>query len=356
MKERPSYYAVIPAGVRYDTRLSANAKLLYGEITALSSKEGYCWAGNQYFADLYGTTPRTARRWITELETGGYITIGYKYVAGTNEIETRRIRITETGGDKNVTTCQQPPPGPEAKTPENLDTETAVQEQTPPKTEPPAGGDKNVTTCGQKCQGVVTKMSEGGDKNATYIITSNNTKESSSSQPSPDRTDEEGENKSRPDRDVRKLLSPIDNTLIFDYDFYLKAARFLDDEQLPDEYLSWLYKICKEQKPVNLRNYYYKLFFSEQMVELYRQSKNPPGIPVQRYEPCPVCGEPVSVNEKSCPCCRFDMAGKGDGEKLNAALEERRQRNAEIDKLREKNMDTAQLIKKIAEMNKRRSA
>ena len=31
----PSYYAVIPANVRHDTRLSPLAKLLYGEITCL---------------------------------------------------------------------------------------------------------------------------------------------------------------------------------------------------------------------------------------------------------------------------------------------------------------------------------
>lgn len=69
----PAYYAVIPADVRYDKRLSPNAKLMYGEITALSNKEGYCWASNSYFAELYSVTPQSASNWIQELMINGYI-------------------------------------------------------------------------------------------------------------------------------------------------------------------------------------------------------------------------------------------------------------------------------------------
>lgn len=68
-----SYYAIIPANVRYDKRLSANAKLLYGEITALCNEKGYCETKSKYFADLYEVSERSARNWIKQLEDYGYI-------------------------------------------------------------------------------------------------------------------------------------------------------------------------------------------------------------------------------------------------------------------------------------------
>jgi len=71
---KPNYYAIIPADVRY-SNLKPNAKLLYGEITALSGKLGYCYATNNYFAKLYGVSKNTISRWISDLSKSGFITI-----------------------------------------------------------------------------------------------------------------------------------------------------------------------------------------------------------------------------------------------------------------------------------------
>lgn len=73
-----SYYSVIPATVRYDERLKANEKLLYGEITALSNKYGYCYAQNRYFANLYKVNVETVSRWLSNLQKCGYIQIEIK--------------------------------------------------------------------------------------------------------------------------------------------------------------------------------------------------------------------------------------------------------------------------------------
>lgn len=70
---RPGYYAIIPADVRYDDRIPPNAKLLYGEISALIGKDGFCFATNQYFAEIYGFAPVTIARLVSKLEENGYI-------------------------------------------------------------------------------------------------------------------------------------------------------------------------------------------------------------------------------------------------------------------------------------------
>lgn len=96
-KENPNYYAIIPADVRYDTELSANEKLLYGEISALCNKLGYCYATSSYFAELYNVDVRTVRRWLERLVQRGYI------VSEINRDDVRQRKITlVTGADKNV--------------------------------------------------------------------------------------------------------------------------------------------------------------------------------------------------------------------------------------------------------------
>jgi DNA-binding transcriptional ArsR family regulator len=89
------YYAIIPASVRYDVRLTANAKLLYGEITALCNDKGYCWARNAYFADLYGKTETSISQWISSLVDCGYVTRQLQYKEGTKQIQSRYLKITD---------------------------------------------------------------------------------------------------------------------------------------------------------------------------------------------------------------------------------------------------------------------
>lgn len=88
-----SYYAIIPANIRYDDTITPNAKLLYGEITALCNEKGYCWATNEYFAQLYNVSKVSISKWVKQLIDGGYIQSEIIYKEGTKEILNRYITI-----------------------------------------------------------------------------------------------------------------------------------------------------------------------------------------------------------------------------------------------------------------------
>lgn len=100
MEERPNYYSILPADVRYNENLTANEKLLYSEITALTYATGECWAGNEYFARLYKITPQSASRMIKHLKENGLIEVELIKKENSNEIEKRIIRLI--GINKNV--------------------------------------------------------------------------------------------------------------------------------------------------------------------------------------------------------------------------------------------------------------
>ena len=68
-----NYYSVVPAEVKYNNELTERAKLIYGEISSLSNKMGYCFATNGYFAKLYKCTNRTIQNAISKLQEQGFI-------------------------------------------------------------------------------------------------------------------------------------------------------------------------------------------------------------------------------------------------------------------------------------------
>ncbi|HAP5886108.1 TPA: helix-turn-helix domain-containing protein [Enterococcus faecalis] len=93
MNEHRGYYAIIPAIVRYDNHLNGNAKLLYGELTALANERGYCWATNQFFANLYNVSKRTIISWLKQLEERNYIKMQIFYKPNSKMVDRRHIYI-----------------------------------------------------------------------------------------------------------------------------------------------------------------------------------------------------------------------------------------------------------------------
>jgi len=91
--QKPNYYAVIPADVRYNKNLSPNSKLLYAEITALCNMNGKCTATTDYFCKLYEVSRISIQKWLKILEKNNYIKRVNIYKQGSKEILTRVITL-----------------------------------------------------------------------------------------------------------------------------------------------------------------------------------------------------------------------------------------------------------------------
>ena len=154
---QPAYDAVIPARVRYDPELPDKAKLLYGEIRALASREGFCWATNAYFCRLYDVNERTVQRLISALADRGHIAVEMIRGEGVEHGVERHIWVDrakfylrdpdappvthrQTTPDKNVGTPPDTNAGttPDKNVGENITRETSTRENTPLKS--PQGG------------------------------------------------------------------------------------------------------------------------------------------------------------------------------------------------------------------------
>lgn len=126
MAERPAYWAVIPASVRYDQDLPPNAKLLYGEVTALSDKRGYCYAQNGYFSELFSLSERSITRLFAVLVDRGYLRVDVIRDDSTQEVLERRIYPVYDHG------ISEPPPDIFVGTPPDIAPQGMGGDYTPP--------------------------------------------------------------------------------------------------------------------------------------------------------------------------------------------------------------------------------
>lgn len=138
--ENKSYYAVIPATVRYDERLKLLSRMLYGEITALCNDKGYCWASNSYFAELYGMSIKSISRAVSELKDCGYINVELQFKEN-KEVDKRIIRISNPMDKIVATYGQNCPEGMDKNVQENntlnntINSRKKKKEFTPPTLE-----------------------------------------------------------------------------------------------------------------------------------------------------------------------------------------------------------------------------
>lgn len=93
--EKPNYYGILPANVRYDKRLKPMEKILYSEITALANTQGFCFASNSYFGKLYEVDKKTVGVWVNNLAKFGYLKVELIYKENSREVLERRLYIVD---------------------------------------------------------------------------------------------------------------------------------------------------------------------------------------------------------------------------------------------------------------------
>ena len=95
MENKPNYYAIIPAEVRYDKRLKANAKLLYGDILSIININRECFLTNAELAEGLNVSKSTISKWLDSLRKYCYIEI--EMLLENKQIIGRKITVKDIG-------------------------------------------------------------------------------------------------------------------------------------------------------------------------------------------------------------------------------------------------------------------
>lgn len=83
------YYVILPTWLFDDDKIPWSLKRLYGIISSLAKKEGFCWASNKWLAEQLKISDRTVQRYLKKLKDWKLIDVEIDVEAG-NE---RRITI-----------------------------------------------------------------------------------------------------------------------------------------------------------------------------------------------------------------------------------------------------------------------
>lgn len=130
-EKEQSWLSFIPYSLRNDRNVSDGAKVLYTFISSLCDKEGYCWASNNYLANIVGTSDREIRRRISELKNSNYINVEAIKGEKGEAIQRKIFLSLSTGGPNgHPRTNTSYPPGRECPTPqdENVREKLSVNE------------------------------------------------------------------------------------------------------------------------------------------------------------------------------------------------------------------------------------
>ncbi len=102
-----SMWVVIPWSILTAKQLTSTEKLIYGEISALQRRDGYCRASNEYLGAAIGVHPNSVSRIIRKLRKMEILTIDFEDCNGKTK---RRIYLLPlTGKLKGFNRYVKPP-------------------------------------------------------------------------------------------------------------------------------------------------------------------------------------------------------------------------------------------------------
>ncbi|MDR3185864.1 MAG: helix-turn-helix domain-containing protein, partial [Christensenellaceae bacterium] len=98
----------IPSKVSTDEKLSAGAKLLFGEVYKLNTYNTTCCATNQYFATKFSVSITTIKRRVSELVKGVWINRVITYKSNGNKVfASRFLGVTTKAFEEEEQTAER---------------------------------------------------------------------------------------------------------------------------------------------------------------------------------------------------------------------------------------------------------
>lgn len=93
IEPQESYWVVIPHSVLSNKNLKSIDKLVYGEISSLTRKDGYCTAHNKHFENVLCIKEKSIQRSLSRLEEEGLIKCEITHIMNGKAGTFRRIQV-----------------------------------------------------------------------------------------------------------------------------------------------------------------------------------------------------------------------------------------------------------------------
>lgn len=104
-------------------------------------------------------------------------------------------------------------------------------------------------------------------------------------------------------KELRAFLAGRRGDFVFDGGFYTKALERMRRNGLGSGYLDWLIEQCERRKGRNPRGLFYRLFFADDILSLYKAGGGIPAAEAGALLACPACGEVHRADVRECPAC-----------------------------------------------------